>query len=127
MLHDLLCRKQAGRGPEQQLHDLKFPPAEAGGLASAGQQTRGAVQGEVREGQDCWCIAAGAAQQCPDAAEQLVRREGLGEIIVRPSVEAFDPVVLLAPGGQQHDGAGKALGPQLPHDGKAIELGHHDI
>src|SRR2546430_7144795 len=42
-------------------------------------------------------VGTAAAQHCVDARQQLPRRERLGDIIIRPALEAGDLVALLSP------------------------------
>ena len=68
----------------------------------------------------------GPAQHRPDPRRQLVQVERLGDVVVRPQVQALGLVGGGAPGGQQDHRDGPALA-QLPHDLDAVDAGHDDV
>jgi len=68
-----------------------------------------------------------AAQQRPQAGQQLAEVEGLGEVVVAPGVEAGDPVGHgVARGEHQHRVAPPAR-PQLAADAEPVALRHHHV
>ena len=79
------------------------------------------------EGQLIHDHRAGAAGHGVDPGQQLLRVEGLGEIVVRPGVEPRHPVGDGAAGGEHQRRHGDALRPQLPHHGEAVQLGQHHV
>jgi hypothetical protein len=60
-------------------------------------------------------------------ARQLPDREGLGDVVVRPQLQAHHLVDLLAARGQHHDRLVEALAPQRLADLEPRELGQHDV
>src|SRR6476659_2589139 len=60
------------------------------------------------------------------ARRQLVRMEGLGDVVVGPEIEALGLVGGRPLRGQQDHRHGTALA-QLAHDLDAVEVGHHDV
>ena len=65
----------------------------------------------------------------PDAGQQLGRREGLDEIVVRARLQALDRRLLPGPGGQQQhrDLRGAPVRAQRRHQLKPAEAGHHHV
>ena len=59
----------------------------------------------------------------PDAGEQLREGERLGEVVVGARVQARDPVVHGAQGGEQQDGRRDALRLEQAHHGHAVDVG----
>ena len=60
------------------------------------------------------------------AGEQLARVERLGNVVVRPDLQAHDAVRLLAHGGQQDDRDAGRLA-QVPAEREAVLARHHDV
>ena len=72
--------------------------------------------------------ALGAAAQIGlDPGQQFPHGEGLGDVVVRPRLQAEDLVPLLLPGGEHDDGHIVALLPQRPADRKAVQFGQHHV
>ena len=69
----------------------------------------------------------GLAQQHPQPGQQLLKGEGLYQVVVGPGVQARHPVLDAVPGGEQQHGHLVALPPQPPHHLDAVHLGHHDV
>ena len=63
----------------------------------------------------------------PDARQQLAECEGLGEVVVRPGVEALDAVLERAQGGEHQHRRGDALGSQRANDAHALQTGQQAI
>ena len=72
------------------------------------------------------CRARRAPQDGADAGRELVRVEGLGDVVVGAEVEALGLIGGRALGGQQDDGDRSALA-ELAHDLDAVEIGHDDV
>ena len=64
-----------------------------------------------------------------DARQQLPRAEGLGDVVVRASRDAFDAGFLPGPRGQKDDGdrTKSWIGAQFAKQAEAIEPWHHDV
>ena len=126
-LENALCREHDLRRAQKQLHHLKLASAQAHALSRAREHTRAAIERRVAECEHRRPVLTAAAQHGPHAADELVGREGLGQIVVRPGVEARDAVVLLGLGREHHDRRAHALCAQPLEHLDAIELRHHDI
>ena len=61
--------------------------------------------------------------------EQLLRREGLGEVGAHPGLQPLHPVVELAARGEHDDGdvAGRGLLAQPPRQREAVDARHHEV
>ena len=59
--------------------------------------------------------------------QQLPHGEGLGDIVVRPQLQAQDLVGLLLPGGEHQNGNGRARFPDFAADVKAIHSRQHQV
>src|SRR6476659_7242775 len=70
--------------------------------------------------------ARGAAQDRADSCGELVRVEGLGDVIVGAQVEALRLVGRRSLRREQDDRDGTPF-PQLAHDLDAVEVGHDDV
>ena len=66
------------------------------------------------------------AQQRPDTGLQLQNVEGLGDVVVRPALEADDLVRVLAFGGEHDDGHVGEL-PDLHARLEPVDLRHHQV
>ena len=69
----------------------------------------------------------GPAQQRPQAGEQLVELEGLGEVVVGARVQPGDAVGRLDARGEHEDGGAVALGAQHAAHRQAVDVGHHHV
>ena len=69
----------------------------------------------------------GPAENRLDAGDQFLRRERLDHVIVGPHLQAADPVVLAAAGGQEDDRPGRVAAAQFGQHLEAVALGEHDI
>ena len=67
-----------------------------------------------------------AADDRADAGEQLARREGLREVVVRAELEPHHAVRLLAARGE-HDDRHVGAGAQLAADLEAVLAGQHEV
>jgi hypothetical protein len=68
-----------------------------------------------------------AAQDRPDARDELAAVEGLCKIIVGAHFEPDDPVDLLAFGGQENDRRLHLARAQIPADGEPVFAWQHDV
>ena len=100
------------------------------GAPAAGDVAARHVHREVGEGQHL-AVAVGvghhAAQQRAQPGEQLLEREGLGEVVVGPGVEALDPVADRVAGGEHQDRYVVAGGAQRPRRLDPVEPRHHHV
>ena len=62
-----------------------------------------------------------------DPGHQLPHGEGLGDVVVRPDLQALDLVRLLLPGGEDDDGHAAALLPENAAHIKADHLRQHHV
>ena len=118
------------RVAQQQLHQVELLGGEIHALAVLPGGPGVHVQGDVAHGQPAAALLLGRharpAQQGPHPGLQLQNVEGLGDVVVRPALEADDLVGVLAAGGEHDDGH---VG-ELPdaHTGlEPVDLGHHQI
>src|SRR3954453_17912287 len=80
-----------------------------------------AAAGGVRE------VAVRAPEQRPDPTEQLAQRERLGDVVVRPELQADHLVEFVAPRGQEQPGCLRARRAQAPQDLEAVDAGKLDV
>ena len=88
------------------------------------------VEFEVLEGQHeavLFGIAPGAAQDGPDARDDLLEAERLRDVVVAADGQALDLVVDGVAGRDEHDGQLAALFPQAAGDGEPVHVGEHDV
>src|SRR6185503_7201541 len=83
------------------------------------REDRGARLGRRR-------LVLDAAEDGPDAGDELARREGLGQVVVAAQLEADDAVDLLAAGREEEDRDPVVL-PDPPADLEAVDLGQHHV
>lgn len=96
-------------------------------LARAGDAVGGGVQREVAAGEDVGGAAGGFAGHGADAGQQLVKGEGLDEIVVGAEVQTLDPVAHGVARGEEEHGRGVAPLAELPHGREAVHARHHDV
>ena len=74
-------------------------------------------------------VAAAATQNRTDSCDQLHHAEGLGDIIVRASVQTFHPVIFRVFGGQHDDRKRCCLRvlAKAFQNGNAVFLRKHDV
>ena len=70
--------------------------------------------------------SAHAAQDHADAGHQLARVEGLGDIVIRPHLEADDSLGIFGAGCQKDDGD-IAVGTNMAAQAQAVLARHHDV
>ena len=89
---------------EEMAQQLELGRAERHRGAAAAHLVGGDVELEVLEAQrHAGKCGTDPAEQGPDPRRELNRAERLGHIIVRPGLQAADPVRFLAAGGQHDD------------------------
>jgi hypothetical protein len=69
----------------------------------------------------------GAAGQGPDAGQQLLEREGLGQVVVRAGVEGDYLVLQVVAGGQHQDRQVRTPQPDAPEDLLAAHSRQRDV
>ena len=81
------------------------------------------------KGVDRLRLPAAVAQGGADAGHQLHHAEGLGDVVVRPAVQAHHLVVLGPLGGDQDDGepSGGGAGADALEDVQAVLLREHQV
>jgi ribokinase len=70
--------------------------------------------------------ATGAAQDGAHARHELTRRERLGDVVVRPGLEALDPIVFRPLGGEQ-DHRQAPFGTDAPENLGPLHAGQHAV
>ena len=70
---------------------------------------------------------AAAAQHAADAGNQFPEPKGLGDIVVRPHVQAHDDVTLVIPGGEKDNGGTVVFGFDGPADVVTRAVGEGQI
>ena len=93
------------------------------GLASRTAKAARRIQLQAAAAEDRGQGALGAAGQGVHPGHELVEREGLGQVVVRPQAEALDAVLDRAGRGQHQDAAERALSDELPADLVAVHRG----
>src|SRR5262249_29123064 len=92
----------------------------AGALHLAAEQ----IHGQVANDKAGWLGGLrGAADEGLDAREQLGESEGLGQVIVAPSLEAPHAIIHGSLGAEDEDGNAAAFGAELLDDTQTVELG----
>jgi hypothetical protein len=66
-------------------------------------------------------------QERPHPGQQFVAAERFDQVVVRPGVQAPNPVFHAALGCQHQDRQGTPQTPQLVREGEPVETGHHDV
>ena len=69
----------------------------------------------------------GPASHRADTGDELRQGEGLGQVVVRPGIEAVHALVDFAARGQQQDGHRVAPFAQLAKDAEAVPSRQHDV
>lgn len=117
-------------GPfDQQGQHGEFAGGQREFLVTAQGPTGGEVHGDVAE-QDAWrCLGCGvvAAKQGSDAGQEFVATERFRQVVVGAGIQALDAVFDPAAGGEDEDATSESEAAKLPADGKAIQLGKHEI
>ena len=96
LIHKPIYGNYSAVGADKHLEHLKLLVGEAVAAGGALELERGAVEREIAELQRGGGLRRRGARHGADAREQLLGRKGLGEIVVRPAVEALDLVVNFA-------------------------------
>ena len=128
---DALGREHGAGGPHEQVQDVILPGGERHGVAVQGDFLRPVVQGDAPQAQGRGADGAAAQLQIPaklrlDPRQDLHGVEGLGDIVVRPQIQALNFVRVLGFGREQdHRHVGRL--PQAGQGGDAVQLGHHDV
>ena len=106
--------------PAGELHPLAvhahLVPVGVHGEGTGGEQAPGRLRG----------LGGALAQGRPDAGQQLLDGKGLGNVVVRPHVQAGHLIHHRVPGGE-HDDGHLAFPPQPPQHLHAAEGGEHDV
>ena len=79
-----------------------------------------------------WSCVSGATlatgpEVGPHPGQEFLERERLHQVVVRPEVEAFDPVGHPCPGAQHEDGNITPALPQSLEHLKAVQVGQAEI
>jgi hypothetical protein len=85
------------------------------------------VQCEVRNLENAAFLVRVPAQQGAQPGPQLFHRERFDQVIVRPAVQPFYPIVDGIAGGEHQDGGFVPLLAQLPAQFKTIAFWQHDV
>src|SRR4051794_29155885 len=86
------------------------------------------VELEVAEPEDAVAVTeAGAAEDRPDAGDDLAQAERLGQVVVGPGGEAEDLVLGGVAGRQEQHGHGHPLAAQPAGELEAVDVGQHDV
>ena len=121
-----LFREVIALGLEQEAHDVELLGGQAHALRAADEHAGGEIERGVAEAQLVHLIALPPEQRV-DAGQQFARVERLRQVIVGAGVQALDPILELALGGQHQDRRRAALSPNLTGQVVAVELRHHDV
>ena len=116
MLSELGARHQHTGAVHQVVQHFVLMAREADRLAITRDAATAGIQLQGSTLQHGRSLAAGPADQRPQARQQFLHMEGFGEVVVRASVDAchfFVPVV--AGGEDQHRHAAPAITPALQH------------
>ena len=82
----------------------RFPLGKSAAPGRAVQRAGADLQTQIGKLQTVGLQGRGPPKQGADTRQQLLRRVGLGKVVVRPRVEAGHPVLHHAEGRQQQDG-----------------------
>src|SRR3990172_11620383 len=130
---DLVEDTGAGEDPagrtHQQLEDSELLGRELDGIAAAPYFEQLPIENEIGNLQDVGARReiVRAAHQRLDAGQQLVKIEGLGEVVVGAYLEYLDLVLQRIHGGQHEDRRIVALEPQALANVIAVHVGKHEI
>ena len=117
-------------GPfDQQGEHGEFAGGQREFLVTAQGPTGGEIHDDVAE-QEAWrWLRCGviAAEQGPDARQEFVATERLRQVIVGAGIQALDAVLDSAAGGQDENATPESEAAKFAADGKAIQLGKHQI
>ena len=128
---DPLGGKDGARVLQEQPQDLILPGGEGHGFPIQGDGLGAVVQGDAPGLEEGGLHHAAPQLEVPPQlglhpGQHLHGVEGLGDVVVRPHVEAQDLVRVLRLGGEEdHRHVGHL--PELGHGGDAVQLGHHNV
>ena len=108
----------------QQFQQVKLPPPQVQRLAVLPGHPVHRIQHDII-GPQLPPAAAGAAQHRFHPGDELFRREGLGDIIIRAQPQAQHPILHRAFRRDEDDR--HALGPQALQQGVTVQPGQHNI
>lgn len=133
-LEDLLAGQHLPRVRQEHLQQGELGTGQLDPARAPGDLAGGEVHPQVGEGQHivvgdaaCRGRVRAAAQQGPDAGEELVQFEGLDQVVVGPGVEPGDAVADGVAGGEHQDGRGGAGGTQAAGGGQTVHPRHLDV
>ena len=111
----------------EQGHHLVGLPDQAHGAVSAAQLVGAFVERQVLKADDVRHVGVPPAEHGAYPRQQLLRVEGLGEVVVRTGVQAGHPVLDGVPGSQKQARGFQALCPQVPQHLYTVHPGHHPV
>ena len=110
------------RRRRERFQDERLAPGQIEDIVVDAGLAVGEVEGEPAAPDDLGLQVRGAAQQRAQPRQQFFEREGLGQVIVRPVVEAGDPVGDLASNRQHEYGHPVPAGAQLRDQGQSVAV-----
>ena len=119
--------------PAERIEQLQDVVLDRGQRPPSGRRTRPRARPgssrtppTSRTSGSCERRGPGPPEHGPDAGEQLLGAERLGQVVVGPGVEPGDPVDLRGP-GREHDHRDLALAADQAEQLEAVEAGHHHV
>ena len=123
---DGLLAHAAALGLHQKAHDVELLGREPDAAACRAQSAAREVQAGVAVGEH-FELRALAAEQGVYAGQQLPVVKRLGEVVVRPGVEALDAVLHVGARREHEYGRGHAPGPDAPREAVTVQPRHHYV
>jgi len=115
------------RMPEQELEQGKLAPGEPNGLATPPDYPASRVELQIGQVKDDVERRPRAPGKRATPSQQLLHREGLGQIIVGPRVETSHPLGERIPGRKHKDRGGAAAAPMGAANAVPIDLRQPDV
>ncbi len=127
-LVDERARQHLARVPHEQLEQVGLRRGQLEAAAATAGVHRAEIEAQVGEAQNgARLLGLRAAQQRPQAREELLEVVRLREVVVGTCVEALDAIPDRVAGGEQEDRDAVPLPPQPAGHVEAVEPGHHHV
>ena len=107
--------------PSQELEEREFTRGQTDGVFPSLHPQRRWVQDEIADLDPWAAVLEASPTERTDPGAEFIHAERLGEVVIRPPIEAGDAILHIVEGGQHQDRAGEAPSPQGGTDRKAVD------